>query len=122
VREEFEKTTQEIRRVGYTKEITFRPPYGRKLFTLPYYLSKNNVLSVTWDVEPDSILDLHSAPEVLVDYMLRHTRPGSIILMHVMFDSRNNSMEAIPGTIQGLKSKRYRFVTVSELTELKYNT
>jgi len=115
VRQELEKTNQEIRQLGYSERITFRPPYGNKLFVLPYYLHKNDILSVTWDVEPDSALAMDASPEALVDYTLQHTKPGSIILMHVMFNSRKNSMAAIPGIIQGLKSKGYRFVTVSEL-------
>jgi peptidoglycan/xylan/chitin deacetylase (PgdA/CDA1 family) len=88
VSEEVENTNQEIRKSGYAAEITFRPPYGRKLFTLPYYLSKKNILSVTWDIEPDSALS-------------------------------KNSMGAIPGIIQGLKSKGYRFVTVSQLLSMR---
>ncbi len=115
VSEEIEKTNQEIRNVGYAKSITFRPPYGKKLVILPYYLNKNDILSVTWDVEPDSALSLDSSPEDLVDYTLKHTLPGSIILMHVMFESRKNSMKSISGIIKGLKLEGYRFVTVSEL-------
>ena len=118
VKEEIERTSHEIRNIGYSKEISFRPPYGRKLFTLPYYLSKNNILTVTWDVEPDSALDIEASSDELVNYALEHTKPGSIILMHVMFDSRKRSMESIPGIIQGLKSRGYRFVTVSQLLDI----
>jgi len=115
---EIEKTNTAIQSIGYSNRITFRPPYGGKLFVLPYYLNKENILSVTWDVEPDSVLGLDSSPETLTKYALEHTRPGSIILMHVMFDSRQNSMQAIPGIIKGLKSKGYSFVTVSELLRI----
>ena len=118
VREEVEKTSQEIRNIGYSKNITFRPPYGRKLISLPYYLNENDILSVTWNVEPDSALSLDSSPEDLVAYTLKHTTPGSIILMHVMFESRKNSMKSISGIIKGLKLEGYRFVTVSELVAI----
>lgn len=33
--DEIQKTNQLIRSVGYTDEIVFRPPYGKKLFVLP---------------------------------------------------------------------------------------
>jgi len=121
VSEELEKTNREIRKIGYEGQIHFRPPYGRKLLALPYYLKKNDILSVTWDVEPDSVLGPGASAEELVEYTLKHTKPGSIILMHVMFKSRRNSLKAIPGIIQGLKSKGYRFVTVSELLN-EYDT
>ncbi|HVF30518.1 MAG TPA: polysaccharide deacetylase family protein, partial [Pyrinomonadaceae bacterium] len=54
VRDEIERTDALIREAGYTKEIYFRPPYGKKLFVLPYYLSQTGRTSVTWDIEPDS--------------------------------------------------------------------
>ncbi|MBU1109143.1 MAG: polysaccharide deacetylase family protein [Candidatus Riflebacteria bacterium] len=115
VREEIDRTNELIRQAGYLGQVTFRAPYGRKLFVLPYFLQKNNIISVMWDVEPDSILPLDASPEELIDYAIENTKPGSIILMHVMFNSRSNSMTAIPGIIKGLKSRGYRFVTVSEL-------
>jgi peptidoglycan/xylan/chitin deacetylase (PgdA/CDA1 family) len=46
---------------------------------------------------------------------LTKTRPGSIILLHVMAESRTESRKAIPGIIQGLQEQGYSFVTVSEL-------
>jgi chitin deacetylase len=54
VKEEIEKTDELIRKVGYTKEITFQPPFGKKLFALPFYLSNNNRKTITWDVEPET--------------------------------------------------------------------
>jgi peptidoglycan/xylan/chitin deacetylase (PgdA/CDA1 family) len=41
VRQEIERSDQLIREAGYQCEILFRPPYGKKLFTLPRYLAKN---------------------------------------------------------------------------------
>lgn len=115
VREELENTSALIRKAGYQKELTFRPPYGIKLFVLPYYLMKNEIRTVTWDVAPDSDLPFDATPEELVKYTVENVKPGSIILMHVMFDSRINSMSAVPGLIKELKNRGYRFVTVSEL-------
>lgn len=115
VASEIEHTTELLRQAGYTENLTFRPPYGRKLFVLPYYLNKKDIHTVTWNVEPDSILPLETSPEALAQYAVEHTKPGSIILMHVMFDSRANSMASIPLMIQSLKERGYEFVTVSDL-------
>lgn len=115
VAEEVEKTNALISQAGFDGDVSFRPPYGRKLFTLPSHLAKQGITTVTWDVEPDSVLALDASAQELTDHALQHTRPGSIILMHVMFKSRQNSMAAVPGIIAGLKEKGYRFVTVSEL-------
>jgi hypothetical protein len=39
---------------GYSSEIHLRPPYCKKLFALPWYLSQTGRKTIIWDVEPDS--------------------------------------------------------------------
>ncbi|MBF6082290.1 polysaccharide deacetylase family protein [Nocardia cyriacigeorgica] len=113
VADEVARTDDEIRETGYQGPITFRPPYGKKLWTLPKYLSDHDRTTVMWDVEPDS----GAAPsaERIVEQTVAEVRPGSIILLHVMFGDRANSLAAIPGIVAALKADGYRFVTVSEL-------
>ncbi len=41
IKEEIEKTDDIIKSIGYEGEIDFRPPNGKKLAALPYYLDKN---------------------------------------------------------------------------------
>ncbi|MFD6399952.1 polysaccharide deacetylase family protein [Nocardia sp. NPDC060249] len=111
VREEIERTDAEIRRAGYPGPISFRPPYGKKLWTLPRYLADHDRTSVTWDVEPDSAGG--ASREAIVADTLAETRPGSIILLHVMHGAE--SITAVPEIVDGLRARGYRFVTVSEL-------
>ncbi len=54
IKEEIEKTNALIRQTGFTGAIDFRPPNGKKLIGLPYYLNKNNIETITWDLEPDT--------------------------------------------------------------------
>ncbi|MFB9904025.1 polysaccharide deacetylase family protein [Allokutzneria oryzae] len=117
VRREIEDTDRALRASGQSGEITFRPPYGKKLWTLPSYLAEHNRTTVMWDVEPDSGTTYDA--EAMVRIALEQTRPGSIILMHVMFGSRAASRAAIPGIVAGLHERGYRFVTVSELLKLE---
>src|SRR5436190_630587 len=118
VRQEIESTDSLIRETGYQGPITFRPPYGKKLFALPYYLWKTGRKSVTWDVEPDSFPDIASDANKISDFVLSKTHPGSIIILHVMYQSRVESMKAVKKIIEGLKAKGYSFKTVSELIML----
>ena len=112
---ELERTDELIRGAGYKGPIHFRPPYGKKLVALPMYLAENNIKSITWDVAAESYdKDMNDA-QGLVDRTLAAVQPGSIVLMHVMFKSRESSMQAVPDIIEGLRDKGYRFVTVSEL-------
>lgn len=112
VREEIEATDLLIREAGYTGEITFRPPYGKKLFVLPYYLSQNDRKTITWDVEPETFFE---RSEDIVEHTLDTAKSGSIILLHVAFDSRRESMKSVRPIIRGLREKGFEFRTVSEL-------
>lgn len=51
---EIEMTDRLIRDAGYNGEITFRPPNGKKLFSLPLYLKGQDKKTVMWNIEPDT--------------------------------------------------------------------
>lgn len=86
---------------------------------LPYYRRRNARLTVTWDVEPDSYPDVAESSGSIVAHVSERVGPGSIILLHVMFPGRRTSLEAVPGIIAELLAAGYRFVTVSELLEMR---
>jgi peptidoglycan/xylan/chitin deacetylase (PgdA/CDA1 family) len=115
IRQEIERTDELIRACGYEGEIHVRPPYGKKLFLLPYYLSRTDRKSIFWDVGPEADRAVAADASRIVAQVLEETRPGSIILLHVMYESRAESRAALPGIIRGLKAQGYLFVTVSEL-------
>jgi chitin deacetylase len=115
VQQEIERTDKLVRAAGYQGEIYFRPPYAKKLFTLPYYLAKTGRKSITWDVEPDSYPEIAADSDKIAAYVLAQTRPGSIIILHVMYKSRSESLQAVQKIITGLKAQGYSFKTVSEL-------
>jgi len=119
VAKEFEETEALIQAAGFDKETVFRPPFGSKLFALPRYLKKHNKITVTWDIEPETDDESAGNAEKIADYVIKHARPGSIVLLHVMFDSRKPSMQAVPKIIRQLKSEGYQFVTASELIGLQ---
>ena len=116
---EIEQTDKLLRDSGVDGIIYFRPPYGKKLLVLPWYLMKHHRVSVTWDVAPENFPKIAKDPQALVDYTVQQTKPGSIILLHVMYDSRQATMQAVPQIIRQLKAQGYRFVTVHELLKLE---
>jgi peptidoglycan-N-acetylglucosamine deacetylase len=115
VKQEIESTDKLIRAAGYQGEIFFRPPYGKKLFALPYYLSKTGRRSITWDVEPDSYPEIAADADKITEHVLSKTQPGSIIILHVMYPNRRESMKAVKKIVDGLRAQGYSFKTVSEL-------
>ena len=112
VRREISDTDSLIRSAGYGATIHFRPPYSKRLVVLPWILSRDDRPVILADLEPDS--HYRDAPR-MVEYVRRHARPGSIILLHVEVPSRAAEREALPGIIGALHAAGYRFVTVSEL-------
>ena len=117
IENEIEKTDQLIREAGYEGEILFRPPYGKKILGLPYYLSKHDRKTIMWDVEPESYPEIAKSPETIVQYVLQHTKPGSIILLHIWHYSKEEQSYIIENVTKGLKEKGYTFQTVSQLLQ-----
>ncbi|WP_338472878.1 polysaccharide deacetylase family protein [Niallia sp. XMNu-256] len=116
VKKEVEKTDDLIQNLGYKGEIDFRPPNGKKIVGLPYYLSKHNKDTITWNLEPDTFYNEASEK---IEYVNENVSPGSIILMHPMYDKTGEGLKAIKGIIQSLSRQGYDFVTVNELQELQ---
>jgi peptidoglycan-N-acetylglucosamine deacetylase len=115
IKQEVEKTNELIRQTGYTGQIDFRPPNGKKLFALPFYLNKQNIETITWDIEPDTYFSTVSEK---VDYVKSHVKSGSIILLHPMYDQTENELKALEGILKALNEQGYHFLTVNELQEL----
>ncbi|WP_026592043.1 polysaccharide deacetylase family protein [Bacillus sp. UNC437CL72CviS29] len=109
MKEEIEKTNTFIRATGYTDQIDFPPPNGKKLIGLPYYLNKHHIETITWDLEPDTY---YNSPSDKVNYVNKNGKPGSIILLH--YDSEKY-LQALEGILDSLSKKGYQFVTVNEL-------
>ncbi|XUY26163.1 polysaccharide deacetylase family protein [Agrobacterium sp. rho-8.1] len=115
VKDEIERTDAAIRTAGYQGEILFRPPYGKKLLTLPWYLWQHDRKTIMWDVEPESFADIAGNVDAMTRYVIDNARNGSIIILHVMYRGRDVSRQALPQIIDGLRQRGFGFVTVSEL-------
>jgi len=117
IEKEVEETDKLIREAGYTRTITFRPPFGKKLFLLPYYLKRHKRKTVMWNLEPESYEELPQSSDKIVAYVLDNVEPGSIILLHVMYDKREESIKSIKPVVEGLRELGYKFKTISELLD-----
>lgn len=115
IKEEIEKTDKLIRKVGYKGAIEFRPPNGKKLVGLPYYLYTHNRDTITWSIEPDTY---YTSATDKVNYVKKNVKPGSIILIHAMYDNSGEELKAIKGILQSLSGEGYKFITVNQLLEL----
>lgn len=112
IRTEIETTNKLIRKIGFTDEIMFRPPYGKKLVMLPYYLHKQKIRTVMWNIEPDTN---YTTVEDKVNNVVNNVTPGSIILMHAMYDDQE--LVVLEQVLATLSKRGYTFVTVGELLD-----
>lgn len=115
IKEEIEKTDKLIREAGYKGEINFRPPFGKKMLGLPYYLNKVHKDTITWNIEPDTY---YSSASDKVKYVKTKIKPGSIILLHPMYDQTGNELKTIEEILKLLTKEGYKFVTVDELQKM----
>jgi peptidoglycan-N-acetylglucosamine deacetylase len=115
IEKEIKTTNQLIRKTGYKGEIDFRPPNGKKLVGLPYFLKKQQMETITWNLEPDTY---YTSVSDKVNYVNKNVKPGSIILLHPMYDNTGNELKVIEGILKHLSEKGYEFVTVNGLQKL----
>jgi len=115
IADEVGRTNELIRSAGYTGEIYFRPPFGKKLFMLPYYLDQTGMTTVTWDVEPETYIEASKNSSSMVEHVVANTRSGSIILLHVLGSKNNTARAALPEIVKQLRAQGYRFVLLEEL-------
>ncbi|WP_240941885.1 polysaccharide deacetylase family protein [Paenibacillus sp. HB172176] len=91
----------------------FRPPTGEfDDHTLHVISATGYKKIVIFDVIPSDYERDRSAQNIVAS-TLEQTRSGSIILLHLLDDT--NTIEALPGIIEGLQAKGFQFKSVSDM-------
>jgi peptidoglycan-N-acetylglucosamine deacetylase len=110
VREELVSTQDAIRAVlGYVPKL-MRPPYGAYRDSNLALFEELGLSVVLWSVDT---YDWKRKGEAIIRTVDRQTKNGSIILLH---DRKSETVRVLPQIIEGLRSRGYKLVTVSELT------
>ncbi|QQL46372.1 polysaccharide deacetylase family protein [Sulfuriroseicoccus oceanibius] len=90
---------------------TMRPPYGAlRQSQRAMIKSQYDYPTILWDVDPQDWR--RPGPAVVANRIVSKTRNGSIVLAH---DIHSSTIDAMPAALDGLLSKGYTFVTVSQL-------
>ena len=111
VRGELARTDAAIAASGYAGPIPFRPPYGKKLVSLPWVLAEQDRPAIMWSVEADGTLP----PEEMAAQVLAATGPGDIVLLHPMYRGNAATRAALPLILEGLEARGLTPVTVTKL-------
>lgn len=89
-----------------------RPPYGIKNATvLKAAADTGHSHIVMWNVDTEDWKG--KSPAQLTNHVISNSGNGNIVLMHTV--SSSNSYKALPDIIEGLQSKGYKLVTITEL-------
>ncbi len=115
---QLELANREIERASGFTPCLFRPPYGN---ISPELIQRAKVLGLTtvkWDVDPEDWR--HPGVSVIRERVLSGVHPGSIVVMHDNIETDGQTVEALPGIIEGLKRRGYHLVTITALLGDKF--
>ena len=101
----------------YAHPVFLRPPGGLTCDALRAAAKRDGLSVLSWSVDPQdwAIRD----PEAIVDTVVSRVRDGDVVLLHDMSDS---SVEAALRIVDILSKRGFRFVTVTELAQIKGHT
>jgi peptidoglycan/xylan/chitin deacetylase (PgdA/CDA1 family) len=91
----------------------FRPPGGAVDAGVIASAGSLGMRTVTWDVDPADWTNPGSG--AVYSRVVGAVQPGSIVLMHDGGGDRSGTLSALPSIVDTLRSRGYRFATVSEL-------
>lgn len=91
----------------------WRPPFGAYDAAVVTQARSLGLSTVTWDVDPRDWSD--PGVKTIVSRVLSAVHPGAIILMHDGYRDRQQTAQALPLIIKGLKRRGYVPVTLPQL-------
>ncbi len=93
----------------------FRPPYGRisrrQAAAVPTALNRKDSKIIMWDVL-SADFDPNTTPQKCLGYVLRHARPGSVVVFHDSEKAYVNMRYALPRVLQHFTEAGYRFAAI----------
>jgi chitin deacetylase len=114
IKNEVDRTNELIKSLGYDNEIFFRPPYGKKLILLPWYLNEIGQTTVMWTLEPDTFKDVSKDADSMAQYVAENVSNGAIILLHPINDDTDKTLDAIKKIVIELRASGYSFETLTD--------
>ena len=107
---EAERCDEVMESLGIPKTRFMRPPGGHFNMKIFNAMRRMNLKMGLWSLNTADYLG--RSPEEIVRLVLSSVRAGDIILMHSGIE---NTVEALPKVIEGLKARGFNFVRLDEL-------
>ena len=113
---ELMRTNEAIRHATGFTPCLWRPPYGATSPALQTLARGLGMLTIDWDI--DSRDWALPGTNAIVTTVLQEAQDGGIALMHFGGGPREQTLQALPQIVAGLRDRGYRFVTVPQLLGL----
>jgi peptidoglycan/xylan/chitin deacetylase (PgdA/CDA1 family) len=115
IKQEIHKTDQIIQQITSKKSSFFRPPFGKKLIFLPWYLRKIGKLTIMCDVDACRAEIVTRDSHKMSEEILKKVKPGSIIMLHDGGGNKSHTVAALSIILKELTRKGYSITSVSGL-------
>ncbi|WP_254434220.1 polysaccharide deacetylase family protein [Halobacillus sp. Marseille-Q1614] len=112
VRQDIEKAQGVFAKLGFEEVHWIRPPHGKYNEEVLKVIEEEKLEAIQWSVNPRDWEN--PGTNKIIDQVLNDTGKGDIILLHAS-DSVKQTDKALEVLLPGLKQKKLKFVTVSEL-------
>ena len=116
---EIDRTADIIYKTTGEKTTLFRPPGGFLNNGLAQYAKNEKYAVMMWSEQSGDAERRSPQVPMLVKNVLKHAKPGAIVLLHDGGGNRSKSVKALPEMIAALKAQGYRFVTIPQLLEMQ---
>jgi polysaccharide deacetylase family sporulation protein PdaB len=112
VREDIQKSQQQIKAVTGVEPKLLRPPNGHYSQTSLKVTEELGYKTIIWNV--DSLDWKNPGKDVIVERVVKRLKPGAIILLHAS-DTPVQTAEALPVLLEQIHAAGYKVVTVGDL-------
>lgn len=116
---ELAKSEKLIYSITKQKPQFFRPPYGYYDERVVYTAKQSGYTVVLWSFEQDTLDWKKPGVRKIVKKVVSNVRNGDIILFHDHIQNRSQTVQALKQILPTLQKRGYKFVTVSELIQIK---
>ena len=113
IQEQINKTQEAILKATGKVGIYFRPPYGEYDQRVLNIVGAMGLKTINFDLASGDP-DVNMTKEKLIQWVVKKTKSGSIIVMHINKKGIYTS-QALPEIISKLREKGFQFVTISDL-------
>jgi peptidoglycan-N-acetylglucosamine deacetylase len=110
---QMETANAAIQQASGFRPCLFRPPYGVLTPDLVQRAKAAGLTTAKWTVDPADWT--HPGVDAIRERVLAGVQPGAIVVMHDNIETRGQTLKALPGILEGLRTRGLHTVTVSEL-------